>query len=149
MSLNIDCINVQVNEWTNEKNKAWSKEPTLAFSLYCFPLNYWMVGTLIIQFCLLRIHIEAWLWSSTVLSPRNRVLSKTHRVWAFTELILQWRRQMSTCHRVIHAMEGEDNMNIYLFLDHLVSKINIMLICIFFCNSECLALWVRSYSLWQ
>lgn len=44
-------------------------------------------------------------------------------------------------HRVINAVKSEElsDMNIYLFLSHLVSKINIMLICIF-----CLQFWVPS-----
>lgn len=47
-------------------------------------------------------------------------------------------RCQTTYRRVIHAMKSEElgDMQIYLLLSHLISKINIMLICSFYLQLE-------------
>jgi len=79
--------------------------------------------------------IEPRRFLSPVVGPGDGVVDKADSVWALlTELISRCQRQMSSNYRrVINDIEGEElgDMEIYLFLGHLVPKITFMLICVF------------------
>lgn len=113
-----------MSKWMN----AWSKYPTPASSLHCF--TSWLSEFSSSHY----MCVEPRRCLSPVVGPRDGVVDKADSVWALTEPISRCQRQMpSNYHRVINDIEGEElgDMEIYLFLGHLVPKITFMLICVF------------------